>query len=185
MRRLARCIEYLTLEHWPQGLACALAMSAALPLASTGRQATAATEASANGGEWPTTLDGVLLRPLATSVVEQRFAARFPGRIARFDGGQAQWVLREVREPTRMLHPAADCYRGLGWRVGNTRLEQDAQTRRWRCFVAERGGQQLRVCERIEGADGSSFTDTSAWYWAALLGQSTGPWRAATRVEVM
>lgn len=183
MRKLIHRVEHLTLEHWPRVLACALALTAALPLASTGRRATAAPVAADSAGEWPALLDGATLRPLAMSALEQRFAARFPGRIARFDGGQAQWVLREVREPTRMLHPAADCYRGLGWRIGGTQLEQDKQTRRWRCFVADRGGQRLRVCERIEGADGSSFTDTSAWYWAALMGRSTGPWRATTRVE--
>jgi hypothetical protein len=181
-----RELERRAAEHWPRLLAGLLAMAAAAPLAWPGRPAATAAQVDAAGSvEWPAALDGATLRPLAMSVVEQRFAARFPGRIARFDGGAAQWVLREVREPTRMLHPAADCYRGLGWRITSTQLEQDAQARRWRCFVAERGGRRLRVCERIEGADGSSFTDTSAWYWAALLGQSSGPWRAATRVERM
>ncbi|MDR1889288.1 MAG: hypothetical protein LBQ81_07940, partial [Zoogloeaceae bacterium] len=55
---------------------------------------------------------------------------------------------------------------------------------RWRCFVAELTHQgatkRLRVCERIEDADGQGFTDTSAWYWAAITGQSSGPWQAIT-----
>lgn len=29
-------------------------------------------------------------------------------------------------------------------------------------------------------AQGGGFTDASAWYWAALLGQSQGPWQAIT-----
>ena len=51
---------------------------------------------------------------------------------------------------------------------------------RQRCFIAERAGQRIRVCEHIEDAKGQTFTDTSAWYWAAVAGQSSGPWQAIT-----
>ncbi|MDB5827089.1 MAG: hypothetical protein JWQ73_1309, partial [Variovorax sp.] len=76
------------------------------------------------------------------------------------------------------------------------RLERDAQERLWRCFDAERSasrnasgkpgqqGQTLRVCERIVDATGAAFTDTSAWYWAAASGHSTGPWEAITVASV-
>jgi len=103
-----------------------------------------------------------------------------------------------------MLHPAADCYRGLGYRVEGERLEQapaampapdllaepalrhaallqaprDSGVQR--CFTARRGGTALRVCEHIEDAAGRRFADTSAWYWAALTGRSQGPWQAVT-----
>ena len=33
-------------------------------------------------------LDGAMLRPLALSDVEQRFAQRFPGRIGRFEASR-------------------------------------------------------------------------------------------------
>jgi hypothetical protein len=110
-------------------------------------------------------------------------AARFPGSIARLTDGERQFVWREVREPTRMLHPAADCYRASGFRVDAAQLEVDGQQRRWRCFDAQRGGERLRVCERIVDAQGASFTDSSSWFWAALLGQSSGPWQAVTMAE--
>ena len=136
--------------------------------------------------EWPSTWDGARLRPLALSEVEHRFAQRFPGAIARMTDGQAVFVLRHVASPTRMLHPAADCYRALGYRVTQVRLEDDAQQRRWRCFSAARKhGETLRVCERIVDADGGAFTDTSAWYWAAAAGQSQGPWQAVTVASSM
>ncbi|HET9205271.1 MAG TPA: hypothetical protein VFO28_03465, partial [Burkholderiaceae bacterium] len=64
-----------------------------------------------------------------------------------------------------------------------TQLHRDADARLWRCFVAERDGERLRVCERIVDADGQAFVDASSWFWAASLGRSTGPWRAVTRVE--
>ena len=130
--------------------------------------------------ELPAQWQGQPLRPLALSEVEQRFARQFPGTLARMTDGREVLVLRAVHRPTRMLHPAADCYRGLGYRVAGEQLQLDGEHQLWRCFEAMRGGQRLRVCERIVDAQGAGFTDTSAWYWAALLGQSTGPWQAIT-----
>lgn len=130
--------------------------------------------------ELPQQWQGQPLRPLALSEVEQRFARRFPGTLARMTDGSQVLVLRAVHRPTRMLHPAMDCYRGLGFRIAAQKLQQDAQARLWRCFEASRGAQQLQVCERIVDASGTGFTDTSAWYWSAVLGQSQGPWQAIT-----
>ena len=136
--------------------------------------------------EWPSEWDGAPLRPLALSEVEHRFAERFPGSMARLTDGQQVLVLRQVNAPTRMLHPAADCFRGLGYAIAQARLERDAQQRLWRCFEATApDGQRLRVCERIEAPDGRGFTDPSAWFWAASLGQSSGPWQAVTLVEAL
>lgn len=130
--------------------------------------------------EWPTQWQGATLRPLALSEVERRFAQRFPGTLARLTDGEQVLVLRTVRQATRMLHPAADCYKGLGYQISAEKLEALAGQGLWRCFVAQRAGRQLRVCEQIEDAQGQTFTDTSAWYWAAVTGQSSGPWRATT-----
>jgi hypothetical protein len=130
--------------------------------------------------ELPSQWHGHELRPLALSEVEQRFARQFPGTLARMTDGREVLVLRAVRRPTRMLHPAADCYRGLGYRIAREQLQAGGEGALWRCFDAVRGGQHLRVCERIVDAKGAGFTDASAWYWAALLGQSQGPWQAIT-----
>ena len=132
--------------------------------------------------EWPHEIDGETLRPLALGDVERRFAARFPGEIARFASHDSVWILRRVERPTRMLHPAADCYRGLGYLIRDEHLTTTGSGLQ-RCFAAVRQESQLRVCERIVDADGQSFTDTSAWYWAAALGRSRGPWLASTRAE--
>ena len=153
--------------------ACALAPLAQRPAARGG-------ETAMQAAEWPATWEGRRLRPLALSAVETRFASQFPGRIARLTDDEQVIVLREVRQPTRMLHPAADCYRGLGYRIEQAQLERDAQQGLWRCFIAERDGKRLRVCERIVDAQGRTYTDASSWFWAAQLGQSTGPWQAIT-----
>lgn len=131
--------------------------------------------------ELPTQWHGAALRPLALSDVELRFAKHFPGTVTRLTDDKQTLVLRTVNQPTRMLHPATDCYRGLGYRIQNEQLEVQANsTERWRCFVAQRNGRSVRVCERIEDANGQGFTDTSSWYWASIAGQSHGPWKAIT-----
>jgi hypothetical protein len=130
--------------------------------------------------ELPAQWEGKPLRPLVLTDVERRFAGQFPGRIDRMTDGDNILVMRTVLKPTRMLHPAADCYRGVGWRVEHIRLQLDDDRLLWRCFDARRGGTGLRVCERIVDAQGRAFTDASSWYWAALMEQSQGPWQALT-----
>lgn len=174
-------------QHWPAALSALLLGCALLPLAPGPASGAAGTATVAQPvDEWPMQWQGQPLRPLALSEVERRFADRFPGRIARFAvAGTGELVLRDVARPTRMLHPAADCWRGIGWRVQAARLERDDSDALWRCFEAQRDGRRVRVCERIVGADGQSFTDASAWYWTAALGRSQGPWRAVTHVTAL
>ena len=284
-------------------LACAL-----LGALGQGADGAAATTTATAPAELPSEWQGQPVRPLALSAVEQRFAEQFPGHIARLTDGRQIVVLRDVRQPTRMLHPAVDCYRALGYRIEEERLESmpprspaargplppEGALARFgsgpaagelpprspaargplppegalaafgrpgggetvlphsaaspaallpegtfavsgrpsgvsvapqsdlgqkpasplmqtvalrvtdrlplaeaptipliadddrgspnvqRCFTARKGGTALRVCEQIEDAAGRRFADTSAWYWAAALGQSRGPWRAVT-----
>lgn len=167
-------------EQWPRLAALLLAACALLPLAGRGH---ADAQAGTVPHEWPRVWQGEALRPLAPTAVEQRFASRFPGHIGRFAAEGGVWVLRDVVRPTRALHPASDCFRGLGYRIEQQQLRRGADARLSRCFVAERGGERVRVCERIVDADGQDFVDASSWFWAATLGRSKGPWRATTRVE--
>ena len=164
---------------WKAALLGVLVLCARLPLL---RPAAVRVDAGTpmSFAETPQVWQGRALRPLALSAVEQRFAARFPGRITRLTDGEQLLVLRDVVAPTRMLHPAADCYRGFGYHIEQARLERDVDALLWRCFSAERAGVKTRVCERIVDANGTSFTDTSSWYWAAQLGRSSGPWLAIT-----
>jgi hypothetical protein len=85
-----------------------------------------------------------------------------------------------VAHPTRQLHPASDCFRGAGCSLGAAASTVDDDGRRWRCFVARRDGERLRVCERIVeslGDDGGrAWTDVSAWFWDAQWRRGTGWW---------
>jgi hypothetical protein len=179
-KRIERARDHAA-QQWPFALVVLALCCALLPLGTIRASAPPAPSAHA---EWPTQWRGAALRPLALSAVEHRFAAQFPGRMGRFAAADgSELVLRDVMRPTRALHPAADCWRGLGWRIEATRLEHDADAQLWRCFEATRDGERVRVCERIVDAQGQAFTDTSAWFWAASLQQSRGPWQAVTRVE--
>jgi len=136
--------------------------------------------------EWPTHFRGQPLTQLPPTALEARFAARFPGAVARFGDGEQLLIVRHVRRPTRRLHPATDCFRAAGYSVANTQAAVDAQGVRWRCFVATRGDERLRVCERIgerlDDAGEPGWTDVSAWFWDAQFRRGAGAWWALTVV---
>lgn len=123
-----------------------------------------------------------VLRQRPLDAVEQRFARHFPGRIDRYGDAGGGWIVRAVDRPTRLLHPAADCFRGLGYTVTPARVRTADDGERWSCFSAHRDGRRLQVCERLFDRGAGRWTDVSAWYWSALLG-GTGPWWAVTRVS--
>jgi hypothetical protein len=128
---------------------------------------------------WPTSFEGRPLQPAALSPIEQRFAETFPGRIGRFSDGRREVIMRWIAAPTRKLHAASDCFKGSGYRVKPLPLEvSDAIT--WGAFSAERGTQQLHVREVITDDNGRRWTDVSAWYWAAVRGETAPPWWAIT-----
>ncbi len=122
------------------------------------------------------------LRQLPLTTVEQRFAQGFPGGIARFTDGDTIWVIRHLTEPTRMLHPAADCFRGLGYQVNSPKVLERNDGNHWRCFLANRGN-QLQVCERIFDTENKQWTDVSAWYWETLFQPGKHEWWAVTQVN--
>jgi hypothetical protein len=172
------------------GACLAAAVCPGLATFASPRAGEAQTPAPAGGPrsliEWPTHFRGRPLTHLATTPVEARFAERFPGAVARFavDDGREVLIARHVLHPTRMLHPARDCFRAVGYSTMPPRAAQDSEGLRWSCFVAAREGRRLRVCERIHDAEQRAWTDVSSWYWAAMFDRRAdrGPWRALTLV---
>ena len=163
-----------------KGLLAACLLAAIVPLLSA-RPAPAPT---GNFPGWPSQLAGKPLHELPLGPTEQRFAADFPGRIARFSDGEREIVVRWVSQETRKLHPASDCFRGSGYSITPQPLAVDADGARWGTFLAKRREEQLEVRERIYDASGHQWTDVSAWYWAATTGESAGPWWAITQASV-
>ncbi len=166
----------------------ALLVAAALPLAghllapSASEPRDPRTEVDSGvAASWPTHFRDQPLTQLPLGDLEQRFARRFPGAIARFTDGHHVLIVRHVTRPTRQLHPAEDCFRALGYTVERPRPVVDDQGVQWSCFDATLAGRRVRVCERIEDLEGRRWIDTSAWFWAAQYGG--GPWRATTVVS--
>lgn len=132
---------------------------------------------------WPSQMEGRVLRPEPLAPEDVFFARGFPGRIARFTDGQRHIVVRWVTAPTRQLHPAAHCFRAAGYTVVPAPLRRNADGRLAACFDAKRDGKRLRVCEAIDGTDGQTWTDVSAWYWSALIAPPRESWWSLTFVE--
>ena len=100
---------------------------------------------------WPESFEGRPLRRLPLAESERRFLEGFPGRVAKFTDGEREILLRWVAEPSRRLHPSADCLRGAGAAVRPLPAWRDRQGRLWGCQEMVRGGRRFRVRERRVG----------------------------------
>jgi hypothetical protein len=131
---------------------------------------------------WPATFEERALRQTPLTPQEAAFNTAFPGRIARFEDGSRVLIWRWVTRPTHRVHAATDCLRSSGWRITPLPLRGDTGGP-WSCFLAERRGVRLQVRERCTAPDGRTWPDVPAWFWAAWLGRSTGPWQVITVAE--
>jgi hypothetical protein len=132
---------------------------------------------------WPRVLHGRALKQLPLTAREKHFANAFPGKIGRFSDGQRQYIIRWVTRPTRRLHPATDCFRAFGYKIKNLPLWRDSRGFSWLSFKATKYEKRLRVYERINDCEDNTWTDVSAWYWAATFGGTDGPWWVVTVIE--
>lgn len=132
---------------------------------------------------WPATYEAKQLRPLPLGAREEAFAKDFPGRIARFTDGNREIIYRFIAEPTRRLHPAADCFKGSGYAITPlpSRRRPDGTT--MGCFRARRSEAELSVCEAVHSDTGKSWPDVSSWYWDAMLGRDRGGWWSVVVAE--
>jgi hypothetical protein len=132
---------------------------------------------------WPAKSENRLLKELPLTEREKKFDDGFPGRTGRFSDGSREIVIRWVMEETRKLHPAADCFKGIGYKVRPMPVRVDNDGNHWGSFEAERDNERILVRERIYDGAGNSWADVSAWYWAAFTGKTSGPWWAVTVAE--
>jgi exosortase/archaeosortase family protein len=155
-------------------------VAAAVPFLVKG-QAPSGSSRTFNG--WPRQFEGQQLKEVPLSSLNQRFAREFPGKIAVFSTGRSRIVFRWVTQPTRQLHDAANCYRAGGYAITWRREFVDAANNKWSVFQASKDSENLYVRERIFDESGTSWTDVSSWYWAAVLKQSSSPWWAVSVAE--
>ena len=162
-------------------IACAIA--ALMPFVAARFQAPATGAAAVTFPGWPSTFEGKTLTPLPLKEMEKTFASDFPGQIARFSDGEREIIVRWVTEATRKLHPASDCFQGLGYTVKPLAAYRDRSGSLWASFAATKAGERLVVYERINSDSGETWTDVSAWYWSALRHEGSGSWWAITVAE--
>lgn len=160
-------------------VACTIA--ALLPFLSAQSEQSSRNPVEAAFPGWPAQFEGRRLTAVPLTELEQRFTADFPGKIARFTDGKREIVIRWVTEATRKLHPASDCFQGLGYNVKPLAVYRDDKGSLWSSFAATKGDERLRVYERIHSDSGETWTDVSAWYWAAF--SQEGAWWAVTIAE--
>jgi hypothetical protein len=133
---------------------------------------------AANGAfpGWPGQYEGRTLTEMPLMQRELAFVRDFPGRVGRFSDGRREVIIRWVGAPTRRLHSAADCLRGIGYAITPLPARRDAAGAAMGCFRATHGGDDITVCEVVRDEAGENWPDVSAWYWSAMLGESRAPW---------
>ncbi len=134
---------------------------------------------------WPMEFGDRRLTEMPLSSRQKRFIEGFPGKMAKFSDGRRIILFRWVTKATRKVHPASDCFKGLGYSVRPLPMVRDSEGNIWSCTECTLEGETLRVRERILDTAAGTWTDVSAWYWAALLGRTPGPWWTVTLVERM
>jgi exosortase/archaeosortase family protein len=132
---------------------------------------------------WPTTFEGSELRQIPLDTLELTLSRDFPGHIGRFWTADKEILIRIVTSPTRRLHASADCLRAAGYSITPIAAVKMANKVGRACVVASQAGSRLKVCEFISDANGNTWPDVSSWYWASLLGKTSGPWQAFTISE--
>ena len=125
---------------------------------------------------WPRHFDGAPLSRLPPGPQDEWFARDFPGRVARFATQDKQVVIRWVDSPTRRLHPASQCFRGAGYSIAQLPMRLAGGAGAMSCFAATKGADVLEVCEKIEDANGRTWSDVSSWYWGALARPDAAGW---------
>ncbi|MCH6259149.1 exosortase/archaeosortase family protein [Puniceicoccaceae bacterium K14] len=121
--------------------------------------------------------------PVELTPLEEQFARKFPGKLASFRNENEGIVVRRIDRATRMLHSAKDCYRAMGFSIKALPIVKMNDGTFWGRARAAGDDDSVEIRERIVSSDGMSWTDTSSWYWSAILGQSQGPWYSVTIVK--
>jgi hypothetical protein len=125
---------------------------------------------------WPSVYEGKSLTELPLSAKEELFVQGFPGKIGRFSDGHRELIIRWVEQPSRKLHPAIDCFKGIGYYITPLPIQTNQQGIKMGCFNANKDGQSLEVCEYITAADGQSWSDVSSWYWQTFMAAQQSGW---------
>lgn len=125
---------------------------------------------------WPTSFAGKPLTRVELQPYEQRYAAEFPGRMARFSDGSRQIMFQWLPSHSRSVHSAAECLQNSGYEIEHGPIIVDGTGMKWSSCTARKGQTAIRLRERIEDSHGRHWQDVSSWYWDATLDRTNGPY---------
>jgi len=125
---------------------------------------------------WPSEYENKKLTQLPLTEKEQGFVQDFPGSIARFTDGNRELIIRWVKEPTRKLHPAGDCFKGIGYTIKPQPIKVNQNGINMGCFTATKNSEKLNVCEYIVAQNGETWSDVSSWYWGSVFDAEKTGW---------
>lgn len=125
---------------------------------------------------WAHQFEGMPLKPLPLTYKETDYLKDFPGQVGKFSDGKREIIIRWVTHATRLLHPAYDCFKGLGYSITPQPVMLNKNQTKMGCFTASKGERSFLVCEYIQDLQGKSWPDVQSWYWDAFLGKSKGGW---------
>ncbi len=129
---------------------------------------------------WPGQYENKSLTELELTDRERFFVKDFPGKVGRFSDGAREIIIRWVESPTRRLHPAADCFKGVGYAMSPLPVDYNLADVPMGCFEATKDGQSRKICEfiiaRDSAIDSNSWTDVSSWYWQTVLSNDNNGW---------
>jgi hypothetical protein len=139
--------------------------------------------------EWPEPFRS--MREDKLSDTERRFAEGV--QVGHFQQDGRQWLVRWIRDASRRVHPAEECYRATGWSVRPRPAQLSSggdvgllgRQLKWGCCAARRGVASVEVCQTIIDNSGRSWSDVGSWWWSAAFGRSEGPWLGVVRVIAM
>ena len=134
---------------------------------------------------WPETILDSKITEVPLSHQDKIFLADFPGKVARFQSMNNEYILRYITRPSKKLHSSAVCLSSNAAEISYLPLWKDPQGRLWSQFDAKWRGRKLLVKEIILDKNDQSFSDASSWYWKAILNKSEGPWLSITQITTI
>lgn len=136
---------------------------------------------------WPNHYENKHLTALDLTEKERVFVQGFPGEVGRFSDGTREIIIRWVESPTRWLHPAADCFKGVGYAISPLPVHYNLDDVAMGCFLASKNKQSLRVCEYVIDAETDdkreTWSDVPSWYWQAILSDDDNSWWSVVVAE--
>lgn len=156
-----------------------IALSIALCLAG-GPIGRGQTETAFSG--WPGEIDGKRLERRPFTPLHYRILRGFPGRAGLFGGEDVEVLYRWSPQVTNTLRSVHQAFREEGYRTSE-RASAERDGVEWTCFLASKGLDRIRICERLYDTKDRTWSDFDDWLLEAKAARTRPPWWAVAVIE--